>query len=276
LLHHQVVQHVVEGTRLGARVAPLHDEQLLAKIAHVPGREVALRQHVRPGPVEQRRLAIVVRLLERRPRLRRGAALEAPQRALQPLAAAGNLEVGRAEARLAEAGEETGMASGEGAALRSGQRAHDEIRTALGIGALVQDARHLAVELRDRFQLAQPFRLAAQQLAGALVDRSLHELAPLARGPDQDRLLGEGQARVSPGRSRGSRIRASSFRSMRPSPFRSAMAKSGSNPGTAPASLASMKPSRLRSARANACSTLSGWKLARSVVFLPMGASALK
>jgi len=59
------VQHIVERTRLGVRLPPVGDEELRAEIADVPGREVALRQHIRPGPVEQRRLAIVVGLLER-------------------------------------------------------------------------------------------------------------------------------------------------------------------------------------------------------------------
>src|SRR5207237_1384625 len=83
------------------RIAPFPDEELRAEGADVPGREIALRQNVRPGPVEQRRLAVVVGLREHGDRLRRRIALEPAQAALQPLAAARDLEVGGAEARLA-------------------------------------------------------------------------------------------------------------------------------------------------------------------------------
>src|SRR4029077_5260206 len=108
-----------ERARFGARVAPLADEQLRAEVADVPGREVALREHVRPGPVEQRGLAVVVGLLEHGARLGRGAALDPAQPALPPLAAARDFEVGGAEARLAEAGEKTRVGGRERPALRA-------------------------------------------------------------------------------------------------------------------------------------------------------------
>src|SRR5260221_258834 len=123
----------VARARLDARVATLADEQLRAEIADVPGREVALRKHVRPGPVEQRGLAVVIRLVERGARFRRRAALQPAQPALQPLAAARNLEVGGAEARLAEAGKETRVVGCE----------HSTPRVALGFGHRASDC-HVA------------------------------------------------------------------------------------------------------------------------------------
>ena len=96
------MQHVLERARFGARVAPVGDEELRIEPADVPRGEIALRQDVRPGPVEERRLALVVAVLERAQRTRRGEAARLGERALQPLGGARDLEVDRAEARLAE------------------------------------------------------------------------------------------------------------------------------------------------------------------------------
>src|SRR5439155_22404806 len=99
---HQVMQHVVERARLGARLAPVRDEKLRAERADVPGREIALRHDIRPGPVKERRLAVAERFLERGERSPRGKPVEAAQALLQRQAAGRDLEIGGAKARLAE------------------------------------------------------------------------------------------------------------------------------------------------------------------------------
>src|SRR5439155_11004766 len=136
----------------------------------------ALGEHIGSGPVEQRRLAVAVALLER---LHRGARRELAglrDRALHPLAGARDLEIDRAKARLAQAREETRVVASEGAGLTLGvaarrQHADHEIAAAAGAGAFLEHARHLAFELAHPLERAQPARLTREQCLALLVGR---------------------------------------------------------------------------------------------------------
>src|SRR5258706_8725727 len=169
------------------RAAPVSDEELRAEVADVPGREVALREDVRAGPVEERRLAIAVAFLERAQLPLRGEGLRLADRAAQPLAGAGDVELEGAQACLAQAGEEAGMVGGEGARLAAGvaacgKHADDEVAAAKLARALFQHARHLAFELANFLQLAQPVRLAREQQISLLVRSRLHQTEGQVQG----------------------------------------------------------------------------------------------
>ena len=170
-LDHEVVQHVVERARVGVRVAPFADEKLRAQGADVPGRKVALRENVRTAPVEQRRLAIAVRLLQEGKLLRQRL-----ERALNPLALARMLELAGVKARPAERGEEAGVIGGEGAGLAAARRDADhEIGPAGGVGAVLYQPRQLPGEVAHAAQLAQPLRLALKAPRAVRVGGSLHQ-----------------------------------------------------------------------------------------------------
>src|SRR5206468_1248805 len=133
--------------------------------------EVALRQNVWTGTVEQRGFAVIAGLVQRSQRFRRDRRSESLHRAegaLQPLAAARDLEVGDAKARLAEAREEARVVFGEGACFaprlsRLMRDAYHHVAPACGVPALVQKARDLAGELGHVLELAKPARFPGQQ-----------------------------------------------------------------------------------------------------------------
>jgi hypothetical protein len=143
-------------------------------------REIALGEHVGSGPVKERRLAVAVGLLERLHRLARRELARLRDRALQPLAGAGDFEIDRAEARLAQAREEARVVVGEGARLAArlaahGQHADHEIALAPGARALFEHARHLAFELAHALERAQPARFAREQRRRLLVGGGLDQ-----------------------------------------------------------------------------------------------------
>src|SRR3954470_24018042 len=175
-LDHQVMQHVVERARLGARLPPVRHEELRAEVADVPRREVALREHVRPRPVEERGLAKLVAVFERVHHAGRDEGSRLGKRALQPRGCLGHVEIGGPETRLAEVGEEARVVGSEGTRLAARRiHADHEVAPPGRVRPLLQHAGYLLLELAHLLELVQPAGLAREERVGGLVGSSLHQ-----------------------------------------------------------------------------------------------------
>ena len=99
-----------------------------------------------------------------------------PMHAARIVAAARNLEVGGAKARLAEVREEALMAGGEGSGFAPPLgHAYDEEAPALGVRPLVEQTRQLAFQAAHIGELAQPLRLARKLMVAGFIRGSLDE-----------------------------------------------------------------------------------------------------
>src|SRR5262249_30699208 len=86
------------------------------------------------------------------------------------------LEVGGTEARLTEVRKEALVAGGEGARFGPALgHAHDEEAPALGVRALVEQARDLAFEAAHVGEFAQPLCLARELTVAGFIRGSLDE-----------------------------------------------------------------------------------------------------